>query len=199
MITWPPPGFEPTSTNVIAWYELFARAPIAALIDLDLLMVADYGLVVVMFLAAGTALVPLRPTLALVGLTLVVVAAAVFLNSTPALAMKSLADQYPSAPEAERATLVAAGQATLAIYFGSPSYVLSALGGLLIAIAMRASSAFGRTTVWFGIATYVMNLIPPTLGRLALILSIVSLLPMVLWLSLLARDLLRLGRARCSI
>lgn len=95
---------------------------------------------------------------------------AVYLASNTALSLLSLSGQYTAAGSAaERAALLAAGQALLAgIRFGGPgaqpgaggylSLLLVALSGLLISLVMLRSGQFGRATAIFGILAGALDL-----------------------------------------
>src|SRR5215216_6948829 len=112
--------------------------------------------------------------------------------------MLSLSNQYGTAStEVERSTFLAAGQAMLATWQGTAfdvSYVLSALAILTVsAVMLRSHHLFSKTTGYAGLSAGVLTLIPPTAGTVGLILSLVSLVPMVIWLALIARRLFAQG------
>jgi hypothetical protein len=50
-IAWPPPGFQPTSSNVMGWFTLFNKHALVGLLQLDLLLVVDQILGVPIILA----------------------------------------------------------------------------------------------------------------------------------------------------
>jgi len=58
-------------------------------------------------------------------------------------------------------------------------------------VAMLRSSVFGRTTAYVGVAYALLQFLPPTAGAAGMAASLVSLLPMVAWLILIARALMR--------
>jgi len=77
----------------------------------------------------------------------------------------------------------------LAIWQGTAydvSYVLGAVATLLVATVMLHSHVFGRVTAYLGLVMGVLMLVPPTAGTFALFLSLISLVPTVIWLALLA-------------
>jgi hypothetical protein len=120
------------------------------------------------------------------------------LASTVAFEMLTLSNQYATATtEAERSIFLAAGQAMLATWQGTAfdvSYVLSAIAILIVsAVMLRSHHLFSKTTGYAGLSAGVLALVPPTAGTVGLIFSIVSLVPMVIWLTLIARRLLRSG------
>lgn len=139
----------------------------------------------------------------LMGTLLLVVGITVYFASNPSFTMLALSDQYAvAASDAERLALAAAGQAILAVYHGAPfdiGYVLQGIGGLFVTVVMLRSPVFGRGIAWLGIVTYALFLVPPTAGTIGVIISLVSLLPMVVWLALIGLRLLRIGRDRVSL
>jgi hypothetical protein len=197
-LTWRPPAFEPTRENTRAWFALFDASPVVALVDLDALMLLDFVLVVILFVALWKAVRSLYPNAALVALLLVAISSAVYLASNPAFTMLSLANGYRVADVESRDAFVAAGQSALAVYHGTPfdvAYVLSAIGGIVMTVAMRRSRVFGAVTGYVGVVMYAMNLVPPTAGVFGLVLSIASLPLLVVWLLLVARRLSQLTRS----
>ncbi|HTL35063.1 MAG TPA: hypothetical protein VL326_18170 [Kofleriaceae bacterium] len=194
----PPPDFYPTQAAALDWFSLFERRPLLALLHLDGLMLVDYVLVLVLYSALWVALRRSRPVITLVAFVMTAVAAATYFSSNPAFTMLALADQYSVATtDAARSQLLAAAQATLAVYHGTPfdvAYVLSAIGGLLMCVAMLGTGAIGRKTAYVGIVTYAMNLVPATAGTIGLVLSTASLLPLAVWLVLVAIALFKLRR-----
>ncbi len=190
---WPPPSFLPNHDAALDWFALFETRPWLALLHLDGFLLVDYVLVLVVFLALWVALRDTRPVTALIGLVFSVVASAVYFSSNPAFTMLSLADQYTVATsDAARAELLAAAQGALAVYHGTPfdvAYVLSAIAGLLMCSAMLRSGVFDRKTAYIGLVMYAMNLVPATAGTLGLVLSVVSLVPLAVWLLLVAHRL----------
>lgn len=74
------------------------------------------------------------------------------------------------------------------------SYILTAIAFLLVPGVMLRNSIFNKATAYSGILLGVMSLVPPTAGTIGMILSIASLVPMVIWLILIARRLFQLAR-----
>jgi hypothetical protein len=195
---WGPPGFLPTAANVIEWFARFEANTPVALLDLDLLMVPLYVGLVFVYLAMGAALRKSELVLGVAATTVALVAITLYLATSPALAMLSLSNAYAGAKtEAERTSLVAAGQATLAAFQGTPgatSYVLMGVAGILVSANMLRQRVFSRATGSLGVAQGVLMLVPSTFGTVGLLLSLVSLVPFVAWFSLVGRRLLELAR-----
>jgi hypothetical protein len=183
---------------VIGWFTLFHDNALVGLLDMDLLLVVDYLLLIGIFSALWASLRRANESLIAIALILQLVGTATYLASTVAFEMLTLSNQYATATtEAERSIFLAAGQAMLATWQGTAfdvSYVLSALAILTVsAVMLRSHHLFSKTTGYAGLSAGVLALVPPTAGTVGLILSIVSLVPMVIWLALIAQRLLRSG------
>lgn len=188
---WPPPR------SVTGWFALFQQNALVGLLDMDLLMIVDYVLLALIFLALYATLRHTAASLMAIVLALQLVAVTTYFASTVAFEMLTLSNQYTAATtEAERATFIAAGQAMLATWQGTAfdvSYILSAIATLLVSIVMLRSRIFGRVTAWMGIALSILMFAPPTAGMVGLYCSLLSLVPLVIWDILVARRLFQFG------
>lgn len=187
---WPPPN------SVIGWFALFQDNALVGLLDMDLLLIVDYLLLIGVFSALWVSLRRANESLMAIALILQLVATATYLASTVAFEMLTLSNQYAAATtEVERSIFLAAGQAMLATWQGTAfdvSYVLSAIAILIVsAVMLRSHHLFSKTTGYAGLSAGVLALVPPTAGTIGVIFSLVSLVPMVIWLALIARRLLR--------
>jgi hypothetical protein len=119
------------------------------------------------------------------------------LTSNTAFEMLSLSHGYAAATtDWQRSLFLAAGEATLAAYYGTTfhvSYVLGYLAKLVIGVVMLRSSIFGKATAYVGIMAGIVGLgnYVPSIG---LVLSILSVVLIAIWNVLIARTLLTLGR-----
>ena len=191
-IGWPPPS------SVIGYFTLFQNSRLLGLLDLDLLMIFDEVLMVPLLLALYVALRRSSQSFMLIATTLGLIAVALYCVSREAtFTMSALSDQYAAATtEAQRSIFLAAGQTMLAIYNGTAFdtyYILGAVGGLITAAVMLRSNTFSKVTAYVGLVMSALMLVPPTAGMPGLLLSLLSLVPMVLWLILITRRLLKLG------
>lgn len=179
------------------WFLLFQRSALIGLLDMDLLLTVDYILMAVIFLAMWTALRRASPSLMALALLLELLAVAAYFASATALEMLALSRAYArAATEADRTALLAAGDALLATWEGTAftfSYELSAVAILLLGVAMSRSALFGRAGAYAAIAIGLLSLIPANAGMAGLICSILALVPTVVWLAFIARDLFRLS------
>ena len=190
-LLWPPP------TTVDGWFTLFHQNPIVGLIDMDLLLAVDYVLLGLVFLALWAALRLLSPSLTTIAVAFELLGIATYFASATAFEMLTLSNQYAAAEtNTERGILLAAGRSMLVTWQGtafSASYLLAALALFAMSAAMLRSGIFSATTAYVGIIAGALNLVPPTVGTVGVMLSLVSLVPTVFWLILVARQLARLA------
>ncbi len=193
-ILWPLP------TTVVGWFDLFQQNPLVGLLNMDLALIADYVLLVVFFLGLFGALRRVRPALAALFLVFELLAATTYFASAAAFEMLAASGQWAAAGgELERATAVAVGQVLLLTWQGtafSVSYVVAGVAMLLVGAVMLRGGPFGKVTAWAGIIGGALGLIPASAGTVGLTASLVSLVPLVVWLVGSARTLLRLSMTR---
>ncbi|MGZ3585515.1 MAG: hypothetical protein ACXVCT_22465 [Ktedonobacterales bacterium] len=181
---------NPPPTTITAWFALFQRNGLLGLVNLDLLMLATYVLMGLIYGALYGALhrghEPVTALATLCGVASIVT----YIASNTGFNLLVLSGQYAAATtEAQRAAIRAAGHAMLAIWQGTAydvSYVLGGVATLLIAAVMLRSHVFGRGTAFVGLVMGVLMLVPATAGTIGLYLSLVSLVPTVIWFALLA-------------
>jgi hypothetical protein len=191
-VAWPIPS------TVEAWFARYRQNALIGLLDLDLLLVASYVALIPVYLGLYVALRRVSESLMAIALAFSLVGAAIMLAVNPAFAMLALSEQYAAATtDAERATLRAAAQALLANWQGTGfdvAYFLGGVAALIIAVVMLRSAVFGKATAYAGLAMGALTLVPATAGTVGVIFSLVSLVPTVVWLILIARRLFQLGQ-----
>src|SRR5574341_760444 len=193
-IAYPPPS------TVIDYFTLFQKNKILGLLDLDLLLIVINILLILIYLALYAALSRFNKSYTAIALVIGLVGTTLFFASREAtFGMLSLSDQYTAATtDAQRAMFLAAGQALLTIYNGivfDLSYILGGLVILIFSIVMLQSNIFDKAIAYVGIVMGILMLMPPTVGTIVLLLSLISLVPTLIWLIPIARRLFQLGRA----
>jgi len=190
-VVWPPPQ------SVADWFALFHESSIVGLLDMDLLLSVDYVLLGLVYLALCVALMRGNRSLAALALALELLSVAIYFASTAAFEMLALSGRYAAATtDAERGIFLAAGEAMVATWQGTAfnaSYLLGAAAILIVSVIMMRSDVFGRGAAYSGIIAGVTMLLPPTVGIVGIVLSLVSLIPTALWLVFVARGLFRAG------
>jgi hypothetical protein len=194
-IRWPPP----LDGTALDWFQLFARNRLAGLLAMDLLLMADYVLLIPIVLALYVALRRASQALMALGVATFFVAIAAYFASNTAFEMLALSSHYAAATsDAQRATYLAAGEVMMATYQGTAfqvSYVLGSLSGIAISAAMLRRAAFGPVAAWAGIAGNVIGfgLYLPVVG---MFFGVISGPVLWVWYLLIARGLIRLAKGQ---
>lgn len=187
----------PLEGNAGDWFAFFQKSAALGLLGFEALLVVYALLSILVAVALFAALRPASPSLAALFLVLSVVGSIAFVAARPAFEMLSLSKQYAEATtEAQRAAVLAAGEAMVAIFHGTAfqvSYFLGSITGFLIGAAMLRSNIFSRATAYLRIGSSVFDfgLFIPGIGLFISLLSVVFLLAFNL---VVARRLLQLGR-----
>jgi hypothetical protein len=189
---------NPPPSTVVDYFTLFDRSPLWGLLALDLLLMVDYVLLIVVYVGLYAALRRASPSLAALGATLALMAAAIYFASSVAFEMLALSTRYAAArTEAEQTMLLAAGETLLVTYTGTAylvSYFLGAVAAILLSAAMVRTTLFPRWAAYAGLLMGVFSLVPSTAGSVGLVASFLSLLPTAVWLTLIGWRLLHMGQ-----
>ena len=190
-IIWPPPS------TAIDTFKLFQDNALVGFLALDLLYVIDNVLLIPILLALYVALRRTNESFMLIGAALGFVGIAALFASNPAANMHFLSGQYAAAAtDAQRALLLAAGEAMLAVFSGTAYHISLILGSValvIIPIVMLQSKIFSKATAYMGILANVLALgfYVPKIGIYILLFSVIFLL---VWYILITRRLFQLGR-----
>jgi hypothetical protein len=201
-LIWPLPGIKANTATVLDYYAIFQGNWLRGLFDLDLIMVISAVLIVPFGLALFISLRRASPSWMALALGLSLMGSATYLAVNPAFTMLTLSQTYVATAPVQQPLVVAAGQATLAVYQGTGFnlyYVCTALGFLIISVVMLRSAIFSKLTGSLGLIMSICMLIPPTVGMVGLVMSLLSLLPMLFWDLLLARRLWHLGQPAVAL
>lgn len=193
-ILWPPPDFAPSAAIAESMLQMVNASPFRAFVTLDGLMVVDYLLLVVVYLALYAALRPRSPSLATLGVGLALIAITLYFTANPSITMLVLGAQYEAAPDG----IIPAAQAVLAGFEGTAfivHYVVMGVAGILVSSAMLGGTEFSRATAIAGILQGAMMLVPVTFGTIGLVFAIGSLIPFIVWFVLVG---IRLGQMAAS-
>jgi len=190
-LAWPPP-----STVSEAFRQLHQN-PVLGLLDQDLLMVADYVVLIPVFLALYLLLRRVSPAFMTLGLVIALVGTAIYITSLTPFNMLMLSSQYAAATtDAQRSTLLAAGQATLTTYSGTAydvGYVMVGGAWLIFTLTALRSSVIGPRTAWVGVVMAALMTVPANVGTVGLVIAMLSLIPGLVWFVLIARKFFQLG------
>jgi hypothetical protein len=190
----PPPG------TVLGFFELFQKSTLMGLINLDLLLTIDYVLVLFIYFVIFIVLSRREKSLSLIATILGCLSITLYIVSREAtFSMIALSNEYFGATtEMEQAAALAAGKTLLAMYNGSSfsvSYVFGGITMLLFSIAMLKDEVFEISIPITGLIMGVLMFVPPTAGEIGVWISMVSLVPTLIWMILMSRWLFRTARS----
>jgi hypothetical protein len=184
-----------TPTTVVEWFTLLQTNRALGLAILGIFEVVFLPLAALMFLALYFALRRTSEALTLIAFILDLTGTVVFLATNAVFSMLSLSNQYAAAgSEAERAMLLAAGQAVLATSQGTGNiaFLLGSIAGLIISVVMLKSRVFGKPVAAVGIVANVLGLPGSALG---LTVWAVNGILMLVWIVLVGWRLLQLRKS----
>ena len=166
-----------------------------------------YAMFALVFLALYVALREADQGRMAIAITFSLLGVGIFLATNNPFSMLSLSDQYAAATtDAQRATLLAAGQAVLAntsqrIVGGfNAGLFLVSVAGLIVSSVMLRSSSFSRSTAYVGILAHTLSLVDylrqivTQSAIIALLVILPNALLIAVWYVLVGRRLYQLGR-----
>jgi hypothetical protein len=187
---WPPPA------TVADHFALLQSRPFVGLVSLDFGIIVDELLAIPICLALYLSLRRVHESLMLIATALSASSIVCFLIATPALNMLYLSQHYAAtASEVEREGLLAAGQAVLSSWLGTPyqvGYVVGSIDMLLIGWVMLRSQIFSKAAGYVGIVASLVGC-GVYVPRVGVYISLVSVVGMQVWYMMIALTLLRLS------
>lgn len=190
-ILWPPPS------TAIDYFKLFHDNALLGFLALDLLYVIDNILLIPILLALYVALRRTNESFMAIGIAFGLIGIAALFASNPSAGMHFLSGQYAAATtDVQRSLLLAAGEAMLAVYYGTAYHVSLILGSValvIISVVMLQSKIFSKATAYMGILAngLALGLYVPKVGIYVLFFSVVFLLA---WYILITPKLFQLGQ-----
>jgi hypothetical protein len=178
---------SPPPDTVLGFYELFQHHIFTGFVHLDLLLTIDYVLVLFIYFALFIVLSRREKTLSLIAIVLGCLGITLYIVSREGtFSMLALSNEYFNAgTEVERTAILSAGKTLLTIFNGSSfelSYVLGGMTMMFFSIAMLKDEAFKKRIPITGLIMSIMMLVPPTVGEFGIWISMISLIPTILWL-----------------
>jgi hypothetical protein len=199
--------FYPQPGTISGWFMLFQSNRLIGLMDFWGLEVPMYVMFTLVFLALYVALRKTDEGIMLIALTFALLGIGIFFATNNPFTMLSLSNQYTAATtDAQRSTLLAAGQTVLAntnqraIGGFNMGLCLVSVAGLMISSVMLRSRSFSRLTAYVGIVTFALSLADYLRQALtsSVIIALLVILPnvlfLVIWFVLIGRRLYQLGR-----
>lgn len=190
--------------SVAEAFRLLQQNRVVGLLRLDFATVFVLPLYYLLFFGFFAALKDTDRTHAAIATALVFLGVTLVLAMPTALPLLALSDKFAAAPgDALKAHFLAAGEAVLAtdIWHGTGAYMgglFVQTGAVWISVVMLRGGVFSKVTAYFGIVTHGLDLVhivvTPFLPKMAAIFMIVAGLGYPVWLFLVGRSLLQLGR-----
>lgn len=186
----------PPPETVIGWFGLFQDNALLGLLASEFLLVIYVIVSIPVTLALYMALRRASPSWTAIFLALSLVGVVALITARPGFEMLSLSNQHAAATtDEQRSLLLAAGEATLAVFEGTAfqvSYVLGSISGLIIAAVMLRSAVFGKVTAYLRLMSGVLDfgIFVPVIG---LYISMFSVIFLLIFNILIARRLFQLG------
>lgn len=197
----------PQPGTVSDWFELFQSNKLIGLLDFWGLEVLMYAMFALVFLALYVSLREADQGRMAIAITFSLLGVGIFLATNNPFSMLSLSDQYAAATtDAQRTTLLAAGQAVLAntsqrVVGGfNVGLFLVSVAGLIVSSVMLHSSPFSRSTAYVGILAWTLSLVDylrqivTQSATIALLVILPNALMTLVWFVLVGRRLYQLGR-----
>ena len=204
--------FYPQPATISGWFMLFQSNWAIGLMDFWGLEVPMYIMFTLVFLALYAVLRKADEGLMLIALTFALLGTGIFFATNNPFTMLSLSNQYTTAvTDAERATLLAAGQAVLsntgqrAVGGFNMSLFLVPVAGLIISSVMLRSDSFSKLTACIGILAIALSLADYLRQALtsSLLITLLVVLPnvlfLVIWFILVGWRLCQLGRLKAKM
>ena len=154
--------------SVTEWFAMLQDTPLVGLSFLAVFDLVNYLLIGIMFFALAVVLIRPHRKAAAIALTLGFAGIAAGFISNKTLPVLSLSRQYAAASDAARTTIEASAEALLTRSGVSGSFqgslmtlslFLIAAAGMVFAILMLRSAAFGRVTAIFGIVASALDML----------------------------------------
>ena len=189
--------------TVAETFRVLQQNKLVGLLRLDFPTVLVLPLYYLLFAGFFGALKDTDRTHAAIGTVLVFLGVTLVLAMPTALPMLALSDKYASATsDAVKAHFLAAGEAVLAtdIWHGTGAYmggILVQTGAVWVSVVMLRG-VFSKATAYIGITTHGLDLVhivfTPFLPKIAAVFMITAGLGYPVWLFLVGRTLLQMGR-----
>jgi len=193
--------FWPQPSTIEGWFALFQKNPIIGLLDYDLLGIIIYIIVIPSILTLYILLRRVSQSWSIIAAALTLMGMATYFGTNTAGSMYSLAIQYVTATtDAQRAGLMAAGQAVLAIFLNSAfttSFLIVSFSLLITSALMLRSNYFSRRIAYVGIIANIaaMGEYIPLPFAVMMVFGVMNGVGLGIWFTLIGSALYRFWEA----
>ncbi len=208
LITFIPGGerVSPELLTVPIWFERLQTNPLLELRNLGLvnIFLTTFGLLLSFALFAAQRKV--NPGWAGLALVISAIGGAVFFATNRCFSMLALSNRYAAATETQRAALVAAGEAMLAVGESHTpgtflAFSLGLVASLLMAWVMLRGEVFSRAAAYVGLVAFgfllvfeILSDFVPALFEAAMIFAMIGGIASMVWYIMVARRLFQLAK-----
>ncbi len=186
----------PPPDTVKGFFELYQQNPFLGLLSLDFLYLFDNIIIVIIYLALFVLLFKEKPITVLLAFILGLIGVACYYPSNPAFEMLTLSNQYFQVLPEQQTVYLAAGEALMAGYTGTTFnvyYVFSEICLLLFVYALIKSPKLKKSVGLWGLASGFFMIVPSSAGVLGMIFSLLSLIPWLVFITLLMLNFRKLA------
>jgi len=187
---------SPPPETIDGFLDLYQENPLLGMLSLDLLYIINNIFLIIPFIVLFIRLKKVSYPLSLASLVAIVISLSIYFNTNPSLEFLNLSKQYFDATSTyDQQLIIAACTSLLANYTGTGFFVYYMLGGvaiLLVSLAMIYDNEFGKPIIVLGIISGVTMLVPSTVGMIGFVMSLLSLIPWIIFSILVAIKLLKI-------
>ncbi|MDY0064118.1 MAG: hypothetical protein RBS25_03415 [Bacilli bacterium] len=176
---------SPMPTSALEWMELLHSSPVMGLLHLDLLYICNNTFLIFLYFVLYITLKSKDNSLLNMAFLLGMTGAVLYYVSNRSIEMLYLSKRfYAVTDSAVQQSYLLTAESYLDIWKGTAFniyYVLSALSLILFSIVMLKHSFYTKKTAIAGLVSGVLMAIPSSVGMLGLVLSLLSLIPWILF------------------
>jgi len=188
----------PPPNSPKGFFELFNENWFLGLLSLDLLYIVNNTLIIFVYLGLYAALKKTNLEYITIAVVIGFIGIASYYSSTVIFEMKALSQQYMDSSSTEnKEQIISSGNLLLLRYNGTAFdiyYIFNALALIITSRVMLMDDTFSKTTAIWGLIAGGLMIIPSTAGMLGLLLSLVSLIPWIVFSILIAKRFFKLDK-----
>ncbi len=180
---------SPPPSTVEGVYELFVSSPLRGLLGLDLLYLINNTLLIMIYFGLTLYLYQHKPLMSVLALVIGAIGIAAYYAANTAFEFYFLSQSYETANLFEQERLITAGTLLLAQYKGTAFvsyYILNAIALYVYSAALIFVKKIPKIVYIMGFLSAIFMSIPSSFGSFGLIMSLLSLIPWMVFCLLIA-------------
>jgi hypothetical protein len=176
---------SPMPETTFAWFSLFKENPLMGMLHMDLLYIINNTFLIFFYFALYLTLKRKENSLLNIALITGMVGAVLYYASNRSIEMLYISQSYFKTTDLNlQAQYLLIGESYLDIWKGTSFniyYVLSAISLLLFSYVMLKDSFYSKKTAWIGLISGILMIVPSSVGMLGLVMSLLSLIPWIIF------------------